>query len=102
MFASTVEVLVERPIAIACCGPRVGRLDRGGDADRRGQHRGDGCGAGGRGGQGAARVKAPSTLGTFLRAFTFGHVRQLGAVAAGFLVALAQLVPFADRSGRSP
>src|SRR5450755_4133845 len=26
-------------------------------------------------------VKAPSTLGTFLRAFTFGHVRQLGAVA---------------------
>src|SRR5450631_1561305 len=38
-------------------------------------------------------VKAPSTLGTFLRAFTFGHVRQLGAVAAGFLVALARLVP---------
>src|SRR6476660_6804623 len=38
-------------------------------------------------------VKAPSTLGTFLRAFTFGQVRQLGAVAAGFLVALAQLVP---------
>jgi hypothetical protein len=38
-------------------------------------------------------VKAPSTLGTFLRAFTFGHVRQLGAVAAGFLIALAQLVP---------
>jgi len=38
-------------------------------------------------------VNAPSTLGTFLRAFTFGHVRQLGAVAAGFLVALAQLVP---------
>jgi hypothetical protein len=38
-------------------------------------------------------VKAPSTLGTFLRAFTFGHVRQLGAVAAGFLTALAALVP---------
>ena len=38
-------------------------------------------------------VKAPSTLGTFLRAFTFGHVRQLGAVAVGFLTALAQLVP---------
>jgi hypothetical protein len=34
-------------------------------------------------------VKAPSTLGTFLRAFTFGHVRQLGAVAAQFLVTLA-------------
>src|SRR5450759_4831399 len=26
-------------------------------------------------------VRAPSTLGTFLRAFTFGHVRQLDAVA---------------------
>ena len=38
-------------------------------------------------------VKAPSTLGTFLRAFTFGHVRQLGAVAAGVLTALARLVP---------
>ena len=25
------------------------------------------------------RVMAPSTLGTFLRAFTFGHVRQLDA-----------------------
>jgi hypothetical protein len=26
-------------------------------------------------------VRAPSTLGTFLRAFSFGHVRQLDAVA---------------------
>ncbi|MFZ0664167.1 MAG: IS1380 family transposase, partial [Acidimicrobiales bacterium] len=26
------------------------------------------------------RVMAPSTLGTFLRSFTFGHVRQLDAV----------------------
>ena len=25
---------------------------------------------------------APSTLGTFLRSFTFGHVRQLDAVIA--------------------
>ena len=31
-------------------------------------------------------VRAPSTLGTFLRAFAFGHVRQLDAVAARFLV----------------
>ena len=38
-------------------------------------------------------VLAPSTLGTFLRAFTFGHVRQLAAVAAGLLTALAGLVP---------
>lgn len=28
------------------------------------------------------RVSAPSTLGTFLRSFTFGHVRQLDAVIA--------------------
>jgi len=37
-------------------------------------------------------VKAPSTLGTFLRACTFGHVRQLGAVAVAMLVRLAALV----------
>ena len=30
-------------------------------------------------------VAAPSTLGTFLRAFTFGHVRQLDRVLAGAL-----------------
>lgn len=28
------------------------------------------------------RVMAPSTLGTFLRAFTFGHIRQFDAVIA--------------------
>ena len=33
---------------------------------------------------------APSTLGSFLRAFTFGHVRQLDAVAARFLLTLAR------------
>jgi len=32
---------------------------------------------------------APSTLGSFLRAFTFGHVRQLDAVASRFLRSLA-------------
>lgn len=31
------------------------------------------------------RVMAPSTLGTFLRAFTFGHVRQLEAVVGHVL-----------------
>ncbi|HEX5535089.1 MAG TPA: IS1380 family transposase [Actinomycetales bacterium] len=36
-----------------------------------------------------ARAYAPSTLGSFLRAFTFGHVRQLDAVASRFLAALA-------------
>src|SRR6266566_1455449 len=35
-------------------------------------------------------VRAPSTLGTFLRAFRFGHVRQLDAVAARFLADLAR------------
>jgi len=30
-------------------------------------------------------VRAPSTLGTFLRSFTFGHVRQLDAVASRLL-----------------
>lgn len=38
-------------------------------------------------------VYAPSTLGSFLREFTFGHVRQLGAVARRFLVALAGATP---------
>jgi hypothetical protein len=33
---------------------------------------------------------APSTLGSFLRAFTFGHVRQLDAVASRLLTGLAQ------------
>jgi hypothetical protein len=32
---------------------------------------------------------APSTLGSFLRSFTFGHVRQLDAVAGRFLAGLA-------------
>src|SRR5829696_698015 len=33
---------------------------------------------------------APSTLGSFLRAFTFGHVRQVDAVASRFLLNLAE------------
>ena len=39
------------------------------------------------------RAYAPSTLGSFLRAFTFGHVRQLDAVAARFLARLAAQTP---------
>jgi hypothetical protein len=35
----------------------------------------------------------PSTLGSFLRAFTFGHVRQLDAVAARYRARLAQRTP---------
>jgi hypothetical protein len=38
-------------------------------------------------------VRAPSTLGTFLRVFTFGHVRQLDAVAAGLLTRLVAATP---------
>ena len=39
------------------------------------------------------RAYAPSTLGSFLRAFTFGHVRQLDAVASRFLTRLAAQTP---------
>ena len=40
-----------------------------------------------------AGIRAPSTLGTFLRTFTFGHVRQLDSVAAALLTALAHRTP---------
>ncbi|CAN5149402.1 IS1380-like element ISCgl4 family transposase [soil metagenome] len=40
-----------------------------------------------------AHLYAPSTLGSFLRAFTFGHVRQLDAIASRFLISLAALGP---------
>ena len=43
---------------------------------------------------------APSTLGSFLRAFTFGHVRQLDAVASRFLAGLASRAPAADGNER--
>lgn len=38
-------------------------------------------------------VYAPSTLGIFLREFTFGHANQLAAVARAHLVALARRTP---------
>jgi hypothetical protein len=40
-----------------------------------------------------AGIRAPSTLGTFLRSFTFGHVRQLDSIAAAFVVDLAGRTP---------
>ena len=46
------------------------------------------------------QVRAPSTVGTFLRAFTHGHVQQLNRVLREFLVALCQrvnLLPGADQ-----
>src|SRR5665213_2029254 len=42
------------------------------------------------------RVYAPSTLGSFLRSFRFGHVRQLDAVASRFLVGLIGCTPLLD------
>jgi hypothetical protein len=42
---------------------------------------------------------APSTLGSFLRSFTFGHVRQLDAVASRVLVNLAGEAPIIPAPG---
>lgn len=42
---------------------------------------------------------APSTLGSFLRAFTFGHVRQLDAVASRFLANLGTRAPLLGSLG---
>lgn len=42
---------------------------------------------------------APSTLGSFLRSFTFGHVRQLDAVASRVLVNLAATTPVVEGIG---
>ncbi len=40
-----------------------------------------------------ARVRAPSTLGTFLRSFTHGHVQQLDAVGGRLLAGLSRQAP---------
>jgi len=45
---------------------------------------------------------APSTLGSFLRAFTFGHVRQLDAVAARFLAGLNGRTPILGSTSTDP
>jgi hypothetical protein len=39
------------------------------------------------------QIRAPSTLGTFLRAFTHGHVQQLNAVLRQILINLAERAP---------
>src|SRR3954469_21026619 len=46
-----------------------------------------------------ARAYAPSTLGSFLRSFAFGHVRQLDAVASRFLTNLAAQAPQVTGAG---
>ena len=47
-----------------------------------------------------AGVRAPSTLGTFLRAFTHGHALQLHAVHRKFLAGLAAHTPLLPGSGK--
>ena len=47
----------------------------------------------------ANEVYAPSTLGSFLHAFTFGHVRQLDAIASRFLIALAGITRLVGPAG---
>src|SRR3954464_2400642 len=42
------------------------------------------------------RAYAPSTLGSFLRSFTFGHVRQLDAVASRLLTRLGSQAALLD------
>ncbi|MDP3712171.1 MAG: IS1380 family transposase [Mycobacteriales bacterium] len=44
-------------------------------------------------------VRGPSTLGTFLRSFTFGYVRQLDAVASRFLINVAKAAPLLSAGG---
>ncbi|MGW1711648.1 IS1380 family transposase, partial [Streptomyces sp. NPDC002206] len=46
-----------------------------------------------------AGARAPSTLGTFLRAFTHGHALQLHAVHRRFLAALAAHTPLLPGAG---
>lgn len=45
-------------------------------------------------------VFAPSTLGSFLRCFAFGHVRQLDAVAARLVANLAAQTPVLPGAAR--
>ncbi|WP_299450955.1 IS1380 family transposase [uncultured Serinicoccus sp.] len=45
------------------------------------------------------RPYAPSTLGSFLRAFTFGHVRQGDAVASRFTLAMAEQSGLLGKAG---
>ena len=44
-------------------------------------------------------IRAPSTLGSFLRSFTWGNVRQLDAVARRLLAELARQVPLLPGGG---
>ena len=47
-------------------------------------------------------IRAPSTIGTFLRSFTHGHVKQLDAVGSRLLAGLATRVPGLLKGGSDP
>lgn len=47
-----------------------------------------------------AGVRAPSTLGTFLRTFTHGHVQQVDKISAAVLTGLTERVPGLLAGGR--
>ena len=49
-----------------------------------------------------AGIRAPSTLGTYLRSFTHGHVQQLDAIGARVLAGLATGVPDLMSGGQNP
>lgn len=63
------------PTDKGACRVERGRAGRG-DGDRDGQQRGYGPAAPRRDGPAVHRHLHPSTLGSFLRSFAFGHVRQ--------------------------
>ena len=69
-------------------------------ADRRGHRRGHPTVTAKRAPARFEDVRAPSTLGSLLRAFTFGHVRQPNALAARFLVRLAGHAPLLPGAGQ--
>ena len=46
-------------------------------------------------------VRAPSTLGSFLRSFTWGNVLQLGKVSRLLLAELARRTPLLPGGGRA-
>ncbi len=45
-------------------------------------------------------ARAPSTFGTFLRTFMFGHVRQLDAVVSRLLIGLSGSAPLLAGAGQ--
>jgi hypothetical protein len=119
-----VSARFDEPNLVSCAGPAVGRAcwvvcgrSAAGSAcglcrECRGERRGeDHLGGSGHGGcadsiddLGVIRhgalpdqfgdIRAPSTLGTFLRGFTGGNVRQLDAVAVETLIGLSRNAPF--------